>query len=61
MQMIDFVFPSPNFPPWSVAIPNVDKKFVRIAFSGASSRFTNKYKHKHVRESDCTLIQLKFY
>jgi len=37
MHMIDLVFPSPNFPPWSVAIPNVDKKLVLIALSGASS------------------------
>jgi hypothetical protein len=42
MQIMDLAFPKPSFPPWSVAIPKVERKFVRIALSGASSVETVK-------------------
>jgi hypothetical protein len=40
MQIKVLFFPSPNLPPWSVAIPNVDRKLGLVASSGALSLVT---------------------
>lgn len=40
MHIIVLFFPSPNLLPWSVAIPNVDKKLALMANSGAFSSAT---------------------
>lgn len=43
MQIMALFFPSPSLPPWSVAIPNVDRKLGLIASSGALSVATETY------------------
>jgi hypothetical protein len=40
MQIKALFFPSPNLLPWSVAIPNVERKLGLIASSGALSLAT---------------------
>ena len=41
MHIIVLFFPNPNLLPWSVAMPNVDKKLALIANSGVVSSATD--------------------